>query len=264
MLELYQFELSPYSEKVRLILDFKGLEYRKQEVTPGIGQFEVFRLSGQRQVPVLKDGSEAIADSTAIAQYLDQKFPEPPLTLADPQQQALNVLLEDWADRSFAADVRTVLLGALGWDPSLREAALPNQVPGPLRNLVSAVPSEVFSVLGSGVGLSPETLRTARLNLEQGLQSLCQRLQNQPYLLGDRPVLADLAIAAHSLFLKFPTTAAIDIPSGLRGRGVPGLVDNPDYALFFEWRDRLYREFRRGAAVTPPSSGNGPTKISID
>ena len=38
MLELYQFELSQYSEKVRLILDYKGLEYRKIEVTPGVGQ----------------------------------------------------------------------------------------------------------------------------------------------------------------------------------------------------------------------------------
>lgn len=264
MLELYQFELSPYSEKVRLILDFKGLEYRKQEVTPGIGQFEVFRMSGQRQVPVLKDGGETIADSTAIAQYLDEKFPEPSLTLADPQQQALNVLLEDWADRSFAADVRTVLLGALGWDSTLREAALPNQIPAPLRNLVGAVPSEVFSVLGSGVGLNPEALRTARLNLEQGLKALSQRLQNQPYLFGDRPVLADFAIAAHSIFLKFPTNAALDLPSGLRGRGVPGLVDNPEYEAFFEWRDRLYLNFRRGATITPPSSGNGPTKIAID
>ncbi len=40
MLELYQWELSQYSEKVRLILDYKGLDYRKIEVTPGIGQVE--------------------------------------------------------------------------------------------------------------------------------------------------------------------------------------------------------------------------------
>ena len=58
MLELYQFELSQYSEKVRLILDFKGLAYRKIEVTPGVGQLELFRLTGQRQVPVLKDGNQ--------------------------------------------------------------------------------------------------------------------------------------------------------------------------------------------------------------
>jgi glutathione S-transferase len=76
MLELYQFELSHYCEKVRLILDYKGLPYRKIEVTPGLGQVDLYRLSGQRQVPVLKDGNEVIADSTAIAKYLDQRYPE--------------------------------------------------------------------------------------------------------------------------------------------------------------------------------------------
>jgi len=60
MLELYQFEMSQYSEKVRLILDYKGLPYRKIEVTPGVGQLELFQLSGQRRVPVLKDGAIVI------------------------------------------------------------------------------------------------------------------------------------------------------------------------------------------------------------
>jgi len=41
MLELYQFEMSHYVEKIRLILDYKGLEYRKINVTPGIGQLEL-------------------------------------------------------------------------------------------------------------------------------------------------------------------------------------------------------------------------------
>ena len=50
MLELYQFELCPFSEKVRLILEYKGLEYKKIEVTPGIGQLDVFKISGQRQL----------------------------------------------------------------------------------------------------------------------------------------------------------------------------------------------------------------------
>jgi glutathione S-transferase len=69
MIELYQFELSQFAEKARLILDFKGLQYRKIEVVPGVGQLEVFRISGQRQVPVIKDGNTIVADSTAIALY---------------------------------------------------------------------------------------------------------------------------------------------------------------------------------------------------
>ena len=87
MLELYQFEMSHYAEKIRLILDYKGLDYRKIEVTPGVGQIELYQLSGQRQVPVLKDGSEIIADSTAIAEYLDKKYPDKPLIPSEPKQK---------------------------------------------------------------------------------------------------------------------------------------------------------------------------------
>lgn len=77
MLELYQFELSPYSEKVRLILDYKGLEYQKIEVTPGVGQVEIYRISGQKQLPVLKDGSTVIADSTEIALHTQHPSTRP-------------------------------------------------------------------------------------------------------------------------------------------------------------------------------------------
>ena len=67
MLELFQFEASHYCEKVRLILDYKQLPYKAVEVTPGVGQMDLFRLSGQRQVPVRKDGATVVAESSASA-----------------------------------------------------------------------------------------------------------------------------------------------------------------------------------------------------
>ena len=53
MLELHQFRHSAFCEKVRLVLAAKGLAYQAIEVTPGVGQLALYRLSGQRQVPVL-------------------------------------------------------------------------------------------------------------------------------------------------------------------------------------------------------------------
>jgi glutathione S-transferase len=78
MLELYQFEASSFAEKIRLILDYKQVPYRKVEVTPGVGQVEVFQMSGQRQVPVLKDGEQVIPDSTAIALYVEKSLSRSP------------------------------------------------------------------------------------------------------------------------------------------------------------------------------------------
>ena len=78
-MELHQFKHSAFCEKVRLVLAAKGLEAKLVEVVPGLGQIELFRLSGQRQVPVLVDGSEGIADSTEIALHLEQRHPLPQL-----------------------------------------------------------------------------------------------------------------------------------------------------------------------------------------
>ncbi|MEC4986166.1 MAG: glutathione S-transferase family protein [Oscillatoria sp. PMC 1068.18] len=264
MLELYQFEMSHYSEKVRLILDYKNLPYRKIEVTPGVGQVEVFQKSGQRQVPVLKDGETIIADSTEIALYLDRQYPERPIIPADPKQRGLCLLMEEWADESLGTKGRKVLLGALNQNPNFRASILPNNTPDIVKTLVSAVPGEVLDALGSGVGLGGEALKKAKNALKQDLEALCLILEESPYLIADYPTLADFTVAGLSMIVKFPDGPYLDIPEALKGKGVPTLADNSLYEVFFNWRDRLYSEFRKPLAVTSTTTGSAPTSIEID
>jgi glutathione S-transferase len=264
MLELYQWELSQYSEKVRLILDYKGLDYRKIEVTPGIGQIELFRLTGQKQVPVLKDGNKYIADSTEIAKYLDSKYPERPLIPQDPKQKALTLLIEEWADESIGKKGRTAFFSAISQSQNFRKSLLPTSTPDIFRNLIEGVPSDILTVLGLGVGYSPDVIRSAIADLKQDLEALTLLLADSPYLTGDEPTLADLAVAGLSILLKFPEGPYLDLPAGLRGKGVPALAENPDYQLFFEWRDRLYAQFRKPLIGSSPSSSTAPTSIQID
>jgi glutathione S-transferase len=263
MLELYQFELSHYSEKVRLILDYKGLAYRKIEVTPGIGQLDLYRMSGQRQVPVLKDGSEVIADSTAIAQYLEDKYPDRPIIPTDSKQRALCLLMEEWADESIGLNGRKVMLDAFNHDPAFRSAALPTSAPSFLKTLVEAVPPQALDVLGIGIGFGPDAAKAARKSMQQNLEALSLLLADSPYLITDHPTLADFAVAGLSMYVKFPTGAWLEIPDALKGKGVPGLADNPAYASFWAWRDRLYADYRKPplSTGTTPSS---PTSINID
>ena len=70
MLELHQFRHSAFCLKVRMALQAKGLSFREVEVTPGIGQVSLFRLSGQRQVPVLVDGDEVLLEPEGGGQEL--------------------------------------------------------------------------------------------------------------------------------------------------------------------------------------------------
>ncbi|MCT7951703.1 glutathione S-transferase family protein [Ancylothrix sp. C2] len=265
MLELYQFELSHYSEKVRLILDYKGLQYRKIEVTPGVGQLEVYRLSGQRQLPVLKDGNIVIADSTAIAQYLDQQYPDRPLYPSDAKERALTTILEEWADESIGQKSRKVLFSGLSQDQRFRSALLPAATPDFLKNLVEAVPSDILKTLGIGLGATPEAVSSATDSIKQSLEALCTILKEVPYLLGNTPTVADFAVAGLSILLKFPTGPYLDLPETLRGKGVAGIADNPDYEIFFNWRDRLYAEYRQPLIPTTTSSSSSrPTSIQID
>lgn len=267
MLELYQFEMSHYSEKVRFLLDYKGLEYKKIEVTPGVGQLDVYKLSGQRQVPVLKDGDTVIADSTEIAFYLDRKYPEKPLIPEDPIQKAHCLIMEEWADESIGLKGRKAFFGALNHNQSFRVSVLPQETPDIFKNIIGAVPGELLDLLGSGVGIGADVVKDAERSLKQDLEALSLILKQQPYLLGDQPTLADFTVAALSMLIKFPEGNYIKLPKQLKGQGIPGLADQPAYEPFFSWRDRLYLQYRQ-ADSTPPSKDSGdqsqPTRIEIE
>ncbi|MEN9768065.1 glutathione S-transferase family protein [Vulcanococcus sp.] len=235
MLELHQFRHSAFCEKVRLVLAYKRLPFNTLEVTPGVGQVELYRLSGQRQVPVLVDGAEVIADSTAIALYLEQQHPEPPLLPQDPAQRAQVLLLEDWADTALATGARLALLQAAALDSQLRDGLLPEATPSGLRSLLGALPGGVLS--GVGQVLDASALQQLRHNLEQ-LNAL---LQAQPYVVGDQLSLADLAVMGQLSLIRFPETAG----SALAGRGLPGLADDPSLEPLWRWRDALVRQLAR-------------------
>lgn len=264
MLELYQFEASAYSEKVKLILDYKQLPYQAIEVTPGVGQIDIYQMSGQRKVPVLKDDTNVIPDSTAIARYLDMAYPERPIIPTDPRQKGLCLALEDWADESLGIQGRKAMIGAFNQHPNFRTALLPTATPDLVKNLVGAVPGDVLNLLGAGVGFGPDAIKDATTILKQALESLCLMLQDQPYLVGDQPTLADFAVAGITMYIKFPASQYVDLPEGICGKGVPGLADDINYQPFFDWRDRLYTDYRKVRVGAPSSTSTGPTAINIE
>jgi glutathione S-transferase len=235
MLELHQFRHSAFCEKVRLVLAAKRLPYTVVEVVPGLGQVQLLRISGQRQVPVLVDGAEVVADSSAIALHLERLQPEPALLPADPALRAQVLLLQDWADTALAAGARLALVQAAAADPVLRAGLLPEATPAPLRSLTAALPGDLLR--GVGQVIDHGGLEQLRRNLEQ----LCALVQGQPYLVGAALSLADLAVMGQLSLLRFPESAG----APLAGRGVPGLADDPQLAPLWAWRDQLGAQLGR-------------------
>ena len=64
-----------------------------------------------------------------------------------------------------------------------------------MRLLLGSVPGELIDIFGTGVGLGKDAINTAKKGLQQDLEALIVILTIGPYLGGDQPRLADLAVA---------------------------------------------------------------------
>lgn len=90
--------VSPYARKVFVALDHKGVDYEIDPIVPFFGTEEFTRVSPLRRIPVLIDGDLLLNDSTVIAEYVDERWPEPPLMPRAAADRAKARWMEEFAD----------------------------------------------------------------------------------------------------------------------------------------------------------------------
>ncbi len=93
-MKLYTFFRSSASYRVRIALNLKGIRYEQAPIHLRRGGGEQLQpayktLNPQALVPVLEDGGRVFTQSLAIMEYLDEKYPNPPLAPKDPADKAL-------------------------------------------------------------------------------------------------------------------------------------------------------------------------------
>jgi glutathione S-transferase len=91
MLTLYHFVNSVASQKVRIALHAKNLDFETREVALfESAQFtpEYLRLNSKGYVPTLIHNGKSIGESTVICEYLEDAFPDHPLRPADSHERA--------------------------------------------------------------------------------------------------------------------------------------------------------------------------------
>jgi glutathione S-transferase len=98
MIRVWRIPFSTNVERVSLALGHKGIEVEWVDVDPA-DRAPVVEVSGQPLVPVLEDDGELVADSTAILEYLERRYPDPPLYPRDDARRAEAALLIDWFNR---------------------------------------------------------------------------------------------------------------------------------------------------------------------
>jgi glutathione S-transferase len=97
-MKLLGIQLSPFVRKVSVVLTVKELDYEQEPLMPGDTGPEFRAMSPLGKIPVLVDGDVALADSSVICEYLDEKYPAHPVMPADPESRARARFLEEYGD----------------------------------------------------------------------------------------------------------------------------------------------------------------------
>jgi glutathione S-transferase/RNA polymerase-associated protein len=104
--KLYDHPLSPYSQKVKIALREKGVAF-EAALPGGLGaggaSGEFIDANPRAEVPALIDGDVRIFDSTVILEYVEDRWPEPPLLPATPAERARVRMLEEVMDTHYEA-----------------------------------------------------------------------------------------------------------------------------------------------------------------
>jgi glutathione S-transferase len=189
---LYGPREAPFVLKVELALVLKKLEF-SIEVPQGPEDYR--RWSPETGLlPVIDVEGTRVHDSSAILDYLDERFPEPPLLSSDPKIASSQRRLESWAEQTFS----------FYWMSYLRALVRGDEA-------VAGEPSGA-SRAGPRSRLSRRK-KTPTLNFEEGIgREFGQRLDDLVNFLGRRPFFysdqvgrADLAV--YSFLNYIPGTA---------------------------------------------------------
>jgi glutathione S-transferase len=90
VLTLYDAARCPYCARVRILLAEKAIVYDPVEIDLDDRPAWIYTKNPTGRVPVLEeDEGLVLPESRVIMEYLEERFPEPPLLPADPAERAL-------------------------------------------------------------------------------------------------------------------------------------------------------------------------------
>ena len=85
---LFSAPADPWSHRTRIVLAEKGIDLEVVNVTPGSVPEDLLDLNPYHSLPTLVDRDLVLYDSRVIIEYLDERFPHPPLMPVDPVTRA--------------------------------------------------------------------------------------------------------------------------------------------------------------------------------
>ncbi len=208
---LHHYPMSPFAEKVRLMLGYKQLPWRSVIIPSVMPKPDVVALTGgYRKTPVLQIGADIYCDTALIARVLEARQPQPTLYPAD---APLAVPLAQWADSSLFA-------AAVSWamQPAGVAAILGEQPP----EVLKAFAADRAAMRANA---PRPTLADATAQLKQHLSAIAAQLQQGGlWLFGAAPSILDFSVGHCLWFIRLAKPVAY-------------LLD--EYPAISPWLDRL-------------------------
>ncbi|MEI4196033.1 FtsZ-binding protein FzlA [Roseovarius sp. E0-M6] len=110
MAKLFHVPLSPFCRKVRLSLAEKKIDCELAEERYWEASPDFLRRNPAGKVPVLRIEGRTLSESAAICEYLEEKYPEPPLMPKSPEARYEVRRLVSWFDDKFHHEVTSKLV----------------------------------------------------------------------------------------------------------------------------------------------------------
>ncbi len=201
---LHHYPTSPFSEKVRLVLGYKNLSWQSVVIPMIMPKPDVLALTGgYRKTPFMQIGADIYCDSALICDVLEKMQPEP--TLYPEHQKGAARIIAQWADT-------TLFWAAMAYNFSPAGSAQMFGIDSPQATEAIAN-AKMFAEDRSKMRLGMPRLPAAdaAASYKSYLRRIANMLEEQPFLMGKQPCIADFAVYHPLWFTRHRTSVMAGI-----------------------------------------------------
>ena len=180
-----KLRFSPYCWRVKMALAHKGLGW--EEIPVHFADKDRLPQPNVGTVPVLVDDSSVVSDSWAIAEYLDERYPDKPL-FACAESKSAALLVKFWIERTVHPFIPR--MGLADFMAALHEKDKPYFRQSREKRFGMTIEQHMSN---------PDQ---AREGFVTALEPLRAMLEQQPYVAGVQPAFADYIVFGHLQWMR--------------------------------------------------------------
>jgi glutathione S-transferase len=246
-LALYHNDMSSCAQKVRLCLAEKRLQWESRHLNLRAGDHQqawYVELNRRAVVPTLIDGDTVVPESNVINEYLDERFPEPPLMPKDAFGRAQVRLWTKQLDE----DIHDACIAILSFGIAFRHQYLERGEQG--KKMLEEIPNVIKrerrrDVIEKGLDSKHFEIAVGRMKLL--LSEMDEALSRHKWLVGNDYTIADAAFTPYLARLDHLNILAMTEPWPRAADWYERIKQRPSFQdAIVRWENPKYLELMKG------------------